>query len=322
MGLFMHQIHDKGYKKLFSNKSIFRQLLQSFVPMSWVKDLDFDACECLDKSFISEDYKETASDIIHKIKLKNSEIFIVILTEFKSTVERFTGLSISNYVNDFYKSYVASNKNIRMLPPVFPVLIYNGNQRWNAPTDLADLIQDRELLGEYAPRFKYFKIAINEYAKEDLLKVGNVVSTLFLAEAHYDADLLERIFLEVFDREEDKGPISLLLNWFAQLSKHGRIPEGDYDKLERTFQSKTEVQEMLITALKREKQEYYDKGKFEGKLEGKLEGKIEGKIENKNEVALKMLRKGFEIELISELTGLPDQEILRLKHELENGKNG
>jgi len=294
---------------LFSNKGIFRQLLETFVTVSWVKDLDFDSCECLDKSFISENYKETASDIVHKIRLKDSEIFIIILTEFKSTVERFSGLSISNYVGDFYKSHVASHKTIRMLPPVFPVLVYNGNQRWTAPTDLADLIQNCELLGEYAPRFKYFKIAINEYAKEDLLKAGNVVSTLFLAEAHYDAKLLEQVFLEVFDREEDKGPISLLLNWFAQLSKLGRIPEDDYDKLERTFQSKTEVREMLISALKKEKQEYFDRGK------------LEGTIENKNEVALKMLRKSFEIELISELTGLSDQEILRLKHELENGKD-
>lgn len=68
---------------------------------------------------------------------------------------------------------------------------------------------------------------------------------------------------------------------------------------------------MLITALKREKQEYYNRGK--------TEGKVEGKFENKHEVAIKMLTKGFEIELISELTGLADQEILRLKDELKNG---
>lgn len=311
----MHQIHDKGYKKLFRNKGIFRQLLQTFVPMSWVKDLDFATCECIDKTFISDEYKETASDVIHKIKLKNSEIFIVILTEFKSTVERFTGLSISSYIHDFYRDYLAANSGVRFLPPIFPVLLYNGNAKWSAPTELAELIQNPELLGEHAPRFKYFKIAINEYAREDLLKIGNVVSTLFLAEAHYDAEMLERVFLEIFDREEDKGPISLLLNWLAQLSKHERIPEEDFEKLERTFQSKAEVQEMLITALKREKQEYYNRGK----TEGKVEGKIEGKFENKHEVAIKMLTKGFEIELISELTGLADQEILRLKDELKNG---
>lgn len=309
----MHRIHDKGYKKLFSNKVIFRQLLETFVDVSWVKDLDFDSCEYLDKSFISDDYKETASDIIHKIKLKDRELFVVILVEFKSTVERFTSLSISSYVHDFYQSYIASHNSVRLLPPIFPVLLYNGNSKWTAPTDLGELIEGREILGEYAPRFKYFKIAINEFAREDLLEIGNVISALFLAEAHYDADLIERVFLEVFDREQDKGAISLLFNWFAQLCKHGRIPEENYDKLDHRLQNKTEAQEMLIAALKKEKQEHFERGKFEGKLEGKLE--------DKTEIAIKMLNKGFELELIAELTGLSDQDILRLQRDLNNGKS-
>ena len=80
----MRQIHDKGYKRLFKNKTIFRQLLETFVTENWVKDLDFDNCERVEKSFISGHYKETASDIIYKIKLKQKDIFIVILVEFKS----------------------------------------------------------------------------------------------------------------------------------------------------------------------------------------------------------------------------------------------
>ncbi len=76
----MHQIHDKGYKRLFKNKGIFRQLLETFVAKDWVKDLDFATCESLDKSFIAGHYKETASDIIHKIKLRQKDLFIVYLS--------------------------------------------------------------------------------------------------------------------------------------------------------------------------------------------------------------------------------------------------
>jgi len=35
----MHEVYDRGYKKLFSNKALFRQLLESFVPLEWVKEL-------------------------------------------------------------------------------------------------------------------------------------------------------------------------------------------------------------------------------------------------------------------------------------------
>jgi hypothetical protein len=55
----MTTIHDSGYKKLFSNKVIFRQLLETFVKEEWVKELDFDSCETIDKTFISYHYIET-----------------------------------------------------------------------------------------------------------------------------------------------------------------------------------------------------------------------------------------------------------------------
>jgi len=92
----MHQIHDKGYRRLFKNKGIFRQLLETFVTTDWVHELDFTTCETLDKSFVSEQYKESISDVIHKIKLKQQDFFIVILTEFKSNVERFTSLDVAH----------------------------------------------------------------------------------------------------------------------------------------------------------------------------------------------------------------------------------
>jgi predicted transposase/invertase (TIGR01784 family) len=74
---------------------------------------------------------------------------------------------------------------------------------------------------------------------------------------------------------------------------------------------------MLTSSIQREKEEIFEKGRQEGKLEGKIEGKIEGKHEDKIETAQKMIAMGFEIALISELTGLPQEEILPLMQETE-----
>ena len=78
--------------------------------------------------------------------------------------------------------------------------------------------ENNEILGKFAIYFKYFKIAENEFTKETLLKVKNIVSTLFLAESYYDIELLKKEFLELFRKEEDKEAVSLFLNWFKQLS--------------------------------------------------------------------------------------------------------
>jgi predicted transposase/invertase (TIGR01784 family) len=47
-------------------------------------------------------------------------------------------------------------------------------------------------------------------------------------------------------------------------------------------------------------EQIHDKGKLEGKLEGKIE------------IAKGMLSKGMSVSLISEITGLSEEEILRL----------
>ena len=72
----MARIHDVGYKYLFSNRTIFRQLLETFVPEAWVREADFEAAETLDKSYISDHFKETESDLLYNVPLRDSEVYI------------------------------------------------------------------------------------------------------------------------------------------------------------------------------------------------------------------------------------------------------
>ena len=303
-------IHDSGYKKLFSNQTIFRQLLETFVNQEWVDNLDFTSCEPLDKSFISEHYKETESDLIYKIQFHDREVYIYILIEFQSTVEPFMALRVLNYITNFYMDFLVNNRDVKKLPAVFPIVLYNGEAPWTAPVNLSALIEQNPPLGAFALDFQYFLIAENQYSKEALLKIRNIVSTLFLAESHYDLDLLEVELLNLFSSEVDKQAVSLFLNWFRQLALHGRIESGDYQSLEFIYRNEQEVKTMLITALEREKQRIFQ----DGLLEGKQEGRIEGKIEDAKE----MLAKGMEITLVSEITNLPEEQLSQLKDELSS----
>lgn len=70
------KINDFGYKNLLSNITIFKQLLETFVDVDFVKHIDFNDCQTIDKSFISEQYKETESDLIYKTKIKGKEAYI------------------------------------------------------------------------------------------------------------------------------------------------------------------------------------------------------------------------------------------------------
>ena len=297
-------IHDSGYKKLFSNRTIFRQLLETFVNQEWVHSLDFANCEPLDKSFISEHYKATESDLIYKIQFHDREVYIYILIEFQSTVDPFMALRILNYITNFYMDFLVNNKDVEKLPAVFPIVLYNGEAPWTAPVNLSALIEQTPPLGGFALDFQYFLIAENQYSKEGLLKIRNIVSTLFLAESHYDLDLLEVELLNLFSSEVDKQAVSLFLNWFRQLALHGRIESGDYQSLEFIYRNEEEVKTMLVTALEREREQIFQNGLLEGKQEGRID------------TAKAMLAKGMEMTLISEITNLPEAQLLQLKNAL------
>ena len=84
-----------------------------------------------------------------------------------------------------------------------------------------------------------------------------------------------------------------------------------------------------ITALSKEEHEKYDESikilrdnyatfKFaikEGHDKGRAEGRIEGQTKEKKQIAQNMLKEGMAVSLICKMTGLDEQEVLKLKDE-------
>ena len=84
-----------------------------------------------------------------------------------------------------------------------------------------------------------------------------------------------------------------------------------------------------ITALSKEEHEKYDESikilrdnyatfKFaikEGHDKGRAEGRAEGQTKEKKQIAQNMLKEGMTVSLICKMTGLDEQEVLKLKDE-------
>jgi predicted transposase/invertase (TIGR01784 family) len=104
------KVHDYGYGSLLRNKTIFRQLMQTFVTQEWVKLIDFNKSETVNKSFVSENYKNTEGDLIYKTKLKGKVIYVYILLEFQSSVDKFMALRMINYITNFYMDLLNAEK--------------------------------------------------------------------------------------------------------------------------------------------------------------------------------------------------------------------
>jgi hypothetical protein len=56
--------HDPAYKLLFSHPRMVRDLLRGFVREDWVDQLDYESLERVNGSYVSDDLRARASDVV------------------------------------------------------------------------------------------------------------------------------------------------------------------------------------------------------------------------------------------------------------------
>ena len=129
---------------------------------------------------------------------------------------------------------------------------------------------------------------VSEYTFREKVSREVVDETIFLT------------FVELhrFDKELHECG-SLVDKWCYFKYEHDMITERDYDNI-------------IYTAKIEGRAEGKAEGLAEGEAKGRVEGRAEGLAEGKTDVARAMKTKGLESSLISELTGLSEEEIRKL----------
>ena len=294
-------IHDSAYKKLFSNRTFARDLLVHFVEEPWVHLLDFERATIVNKSFIADQYKETEADLIYQFPVKGTDkfVYVYLLIEFQSTVDRFMVVRVGHYIHSFYLEYRDSTEKVKLLPQLFPIVLYNGRERWTAPTVLSELIEQAVDFGDFGVATRYFPVIINEIPLEKLLAEENIVSTLFIAEGHYDVNLIIERLLTLYEAGDHKA-VSLLANWYRQMYLNKRVPAADYALLEQQYRSKEEIHSMIVEAIQKEEEQI------------RTEGKLEGKLEQQRLTAQRMIAANYDLSVIAYVLGLLEDEVQAL----------
>jgi len=311
------KLHDYGYRRLFSSPAIMRELLQGFVPLEWVRDMDFDTLEQVKSSFVRQNYREKESDVIYKVKYKGSEIYIYLLLEFQSTVDRFMALRMLSYIIDLYESIRVSEPKRKTLPYVFPVMLYNGDRKWNAAVSLEKLIEMSEKYDVYLPGFTYFKIAINEFSYRTLAKIRNALSAVFMIEnvSKDKIDEVAKVVVDLIKGELNESVKEAVFNWIRRLFESKDIDFETMDKL-----NEKEVGMALLSlynqgmqvGIKQGIKQGMEKGKQEGIQLGIKQGMQKGEYRKAIEIVRRMYRKGLSMDIIEETTGLSRDEILKI----------
>ena len=152
--------HDESYRLLFSNPRMVEDLLRGYVREAWVDELDFSTLEPVKTSLVGDRLQHREADLLWRVAWRGEGrgwLYVYVLIEFQSTVDRWMALRVLAYVALFYQELVRHGELTPdgKLPPVLPVLLYNGRRRWQAPREVAELIAEVPGgLAAYRPRLR------------------------------------------------------------------------------------------------------------------------------------------------------------------------
>ncbi|MDP3636023.1 MAG: Rpn family recombination-promoting nuclease/putative transposase, partial [Azonexus sp.] len=177
--------HDSSYKFLFSRPELVRDLILGFIPDAWLHSLDYETLENVPGHYVTEDLQHRADDIVWRVKVGGEWVYLYLLIEFQSSVDKYMALRMMVYVGLLYQDLLKTGRALAdgRLPPVLPIVLYNGSARWTAETDIFDLIPAVPgLVQQYKPRHKYLLIDENAYPDSELASLKNLVAAVFRIE--------------------------------------------------------------------------------------------------------------------------------------------
>ena len=333
----MHTQHDSAQKDFFSHKRVITDFLSDYVQQAWVHLVDFESLEKVNSSYVHEADQQRIGDVVWRVKLKDSGgwVYMYLLLELQSEVDKHMALRMMVYVGLFYQDLIKQKQlgPDDLLPPIFPAVIYNGKRPWNAPSSLRELIAPvGEHLREYIPNISYF---VFDEGRVQPLAPDNILSTIIQMEKAPDAEQLAAALQrarELLSASENQPLRRSLLAWLKRVVLRRIAPNREFSQLHELQEVQTMLaetvtewtrqwheegwqkglqagrQEGLEEGLQRGKQQ----GRQEGRQEGKQEGRQEGLYEGLQKAATTLAQRGFSMAEIANSLELSESEVERM----------
>ena len=309
--------NDASYRNLFNHSQMIEWLLRRYVAQPWIEQLDFQTLEPVKAHFVGSENQHRESDLIWRAKLRDSQewFYVYVLVEFQSTPDRFMAVRVLAYLCLLYEDLVRQKSLTPSgrLPPVLPIVLYNGAYRWTMPVQIRELIEPVSGgLDTYIPCFEYIVVDEGHLPKADLEPLDNPVTAVFQLEQARTVDDLRHLVTELTDLLEGpdmKGPRRDMVTWLRRVILPVMFPGETFPELEEL----KETRDMLAERAKQWPQQWMAEGRQEGHREGLEEGLHLGRVKGLRETLKLQLELKFgelSPEIAERLQGASDDDLL------------
>jgi hypothetical protein len=286
---------DSLYHRLFDHPAMVAELLREFVAGPWLDELDLAGMQRLNAKFHTATGERREGDMIWRIPRRDGgDTYLVLLLEFQSAADPWMALRMLVYASLLWQHLVHEKRlpPDGRLPPILPVVLYNGDRRWAAPLALHELVglAGESPLWPWQPAMRYEVVDEGAFAEDDLARRDALVALLFRLESSPDPEelvVLADAVLGWFRRHPGFEALraifaSLLGAILAPLAPDARVP----DEL-------LEVRNMLATRAETWKRQWLEEGEQKGRQEGEQKGRLEGRLEGEAALLLRLLERRF-----------------------------
>ena len=261
---------DALYHRLFSHPLMVEQLLREFVPE--VTDLDFNRLQRVNAKFHGR-RKRREGDVIWRLPTpQGDDIYLYLLLEFQSRDDWWMAVRTQVYQGLLWQQVIAETKlkTGDSLPPLLMLVLYNGERRWTAPSDLAEMIAlpAHSPLWHWQPRIRYHLLDMGAFPGDDLARRDSLAALLFRLEQRQTPEVLKGLIDEVVGWFRQHPGAADLKQLFSELVRTAMKGPGATPPLPEDLMEATP---MLTTLVDSWKQQWRAEGRAEGKAEGKAD---------------------------------------------------
>ena len=160
MSDFVQHPHDKLFRTVFADTEEAALFLREHLPAALSERLDWPSLALLETSFVDEALRESESDLLYTVQMKESEVraFLYLLFEHQSKPDPWMRFRLLKYMCRIWDESFKQHPEQSELPPILPVVFYQGERAWLPSTEFADLFPAAEREHSFLPRFTHYLI--------------------------------------------------------------------------------------------------------------------------------------------------------------------
>lgn len=311
MTQFIHQPHDKLFKRSMADIRVAREFFEAHLPPEVAQKIDLDTLELQKQTFIDEAYKATEADIVYTAKMGDSLVYLYMLCEHQSEIDRMIAFRLWVYMARIIELHRSRYPN-SLLPIVYSMVVYSGEKPWDAPLEIFDLFGENKSMAKEMLLQPYHLIDIHRMKDEELEKhswSGLVEYVLKYRRARDVENFLDKLFpwlskIEMY-AESDTSFIRVVLNY---------VVDGIEANESILLIQKSE--QYLSEKLRGEVMTFAQCFRQEGMQQGLQQGVQQGIKEERQEMALRLLKEGLSLSLAAKVTELPLEQLQKIQDQL------